>query len=518
MADMHATFTESDSLHAKFEEVIQIQPTGTKEVTYTANGEYSEDIAAFGDIGVTVDVPNTYTAEDEGKVVDGGALISQTQKNIGANGTHDTTVNDVVEVDVPNSYTDADEGKVVDNGALVEQGSLAVSANGTYDTTKKNQVTIDVPTGDEWEEVLLWENPDPTQSVNAGAELNLAESANTCEYFKLQVTGQNSTQLRTFIVKNDAAYWAVFVGTNRCCRGFGRNVREDGSYYISVNTDAYQIDHSSSQSTATAYTDRVIPISVYGIRKNRTVLYSDGTFIINEKILDSEENIRLHGAASYTYPPFNANNDYVFPATETALWATEMSLISSVKFGDKIAPTSLAYWFDKASNLVDIDWTYFDGSNVTTARSFLAHTALTSISLPPMPNLEFLQYTFNKCPNLRTVDLSRVGSTKISSMDSSFNGSDHIVTIDLSGISGVVKNANATFAALWNVTTPMALTTILVNPNLDFSSATGKNTFRRCNNLVGGAGTTWDSNYTDKTYARIDNPPNAPGYFTLKET
>ena len=39
--------------------------------------------------------------------------------------------------------------------------------------------------------------------------------------------------------------------------------------------------------------------------------------------------------------------------------------------------------------------------------------------------------------------------------------------------------------------------------------------FYNCTSLVGGAGTTYNSSYTDKTYARIDSS-STPGYFTSK--
>ena len=47
-----------------------------------------------------------------------------------------------VTVNVPNSYTAGDEGKVVSSGALVSQTSMTVTYNGTYDTTLKNSVTV----------------------------------------------------------------------------------------------------------------------------------------------------------------------------------------------------------------------------------------------------------------------------------------------------------------------------------------------------------------------------------------
>ena len=49
---------------------------------------------------VNVNVPNSYGAGDEGKVVSGGALAAQTSKNVTSNGTVDTTTNNEVVVNV----------------------------------------------------------------------------------------------------------------------------------------------------------------------------------------------------------------------------------------------------------------------------------------------------------------------------------------------------------------------------------------------------------------------------------
>ena len=50
-----------------------------------------------------------------------------------------------VNVDVPNTYTAEDEGKVVSNGGLVSQTNLSVTQNNTYDTTTVDSITVDVP-------------------------------------------------------------------------------------------------------------------------------------------------------------------------------------------------------------------------------------------------------------------------------------------------------------------------------------------------------------------------------------
>lgn len=116
------------------------EPTGTKQIT--ANGE-GIDVKDYAEADVAV--PNSYSASDEGKVVQNGALVSQTSQNVNQNGTVDTTTKNEVVVNVPNSYAAADEGKVVQNGGLVSQTSQNINSNGRYDTTTKNQVVVAVP-------------------------------------------------------------------------------------------------------------------------------------------------------------------------------------------------------------------------------------------------------------------------------------------------------------------------------------------------------------------------------------
>ena len=59
------------------------------------------------------------------------------------------------------------------------------------------------------------------------------------------------------------------------------------------------------------------------------------------------------------------------------------------------------------------------------------------------------------------------------------------------------------------------LTTICVSAL--FSAAPVRDSmFYNCVALTGGAGTQYDPSHRDADYARIDNPPRAPGYFTEK--
>ena len=66
-------------------------------------------------------------------------------KQISQNGTSDVKNYESANINVPNSYDAGDEGKVVSNGALAAQSSQTVTDNGTYDTTLKNSVTVAIP-------------------------------------------------------------------------------------------------------------------------------------------------------------------------------------------------------------------------------------------------------------------------------------------------------------------------------------------------------------------------------------
>lgn len=77
---------------------------------------------------VVASVPNSYAAGDEGKVVSGGSLVSQTaHAQVTQNGTIDTTLNNSVEVDVP-SYS---------IGAVFTQGENLIFTTDTLDDLRK---------------------------------------------------------------------------------------------------------------------------------------------------------------------------------------------------------------------------------------------------------------------------------------------------------------------------------------------------------------------------------------------
>lgn len=108
---------------------------------------------------------------------------------ITANGTYNAPSNllgyNPVIVNVENSYTQSDEGKVVVNGELINQTSITITENGIYDTTENNSITVNV-SGDSGEEIDIYAfNFSPSTNANAARSAGLQISP----LYDLQVIG-----------------------------------------------------------------------------------------------------------------------------------------------------------------------------------------------------------------------------------------------------------------------------------------------------------------------------------------
>lgn len=67
--------------------------TGTKSISISSNGTTTHDVVGYASASVTANVPNSYSAGDEGKVVSSGALVSQTAHADVTPTTSDQTIN-----------------------------------------------------------------------------------------------------------------------------------------------------------------------------------------------------------------------------------------------------------------------------------------------------------------------------------------------------------------------------------------------------------------------------------------
>ena len=139
--DIWTTITDTFDIELIFDDTSIVPGGGGGsatliEKTITANGEYNASSDnADGYSQVNVNVPNTYTAEDEGKVVDNGALVAQTAmpSEVTENGTIDTTLYNSVNVNVPSGGGGSESLNDVNfydyDGTIVKSYSAADFAN-----------------------------------------------------------------------------------------------------------------------------------------------------------------------------------------------------------------------------------------------------------------------------------------------------------------------------------------------------------------------------------------------------
>lgn len=148
--ELHGTITDQTRMKATIEIPVGggSTPTGTKQISITANGTTTENVTDYADAEITTNVPNTYTASDEGKVVSSGALASQTSRSVTANGTYDTTTNNSVSVAVPQP-TGTKTISITENGTYTEDvadyadASISVEVQGSGGWTIDDFVTQD---------------------------------------------------------------------------------------------------------------------------------------------------------------------------------------------------------------------------------------------------------------------------------------------------------------------------------------------------------------------------------------
>ena len=123
---------------------------------------------------------------------------------------------------------------------------------------------------------------------------------------------------------------------------------------------------------------------------------------------------------------------------------------------------SSSHLFDNLIKVTEIDTKNFDTSNVTNMNDM-----------------------FGGCSSLTSLDVSNFDTSNVTDMDSMFYGCSKLKTIYASNKFNTSQVSDSNYM------------------------------FSYCTSLVGGNGTTYNSSYTDKTYARIDSS-STPRYFTSK--
>ena len=120
-------------------------------------------------------------------------------------------------------------------------------------------------------------------------------------------------------------------------------------------------------------------------------------------------------------------------------------------------------------------------------------------------------FWFCTMTNLQSITgIAYLNTSQITDMYGMFASCNALTSLDVSNFNTAnVTNMDLMFLNCSN------LKTIYVGDGWSTAAVTSSNNmFYNCTKLVGGLGTTYDSNHEDKTYAHIDRGPYDPGYFT----
>ena len=215
------------------------------------------------------------------------------------------------------------------------------------------------------------------------------------------------------------------------------------------------------------------------------------------------------------------NLNWLYTSSTTKM--TSMFYVSSFKtliLGknfDTSNVTKMDGMFAQMSYLTTLDFgNKFDTSKVETMRDmFRGMQLIQNLTLPSSfttKNCLDTAYMFHKLNSIKTLSLGQgFDTSKVTDMTSMFSNCDILQTINL-GPSFSVQSAIYTISMFDQNT---VLKTIYVPETIDFSSVTySEKMFKYDYALTGGAGTTYDQNIIDNTYAKIDDGDTNKGYFT----
>ena len=123
------------------------------------------------------------------------------------------------------------------------------------------------------------------------------------------------------------------------------------------------------------------------------------------------------------------------------------------------------------------------------------------------------RFWFYDCKNMGAIfGIQYLKTDNVTDMWGMFGGCSGLTSLDLSGFNTAnVKSMGSMFEGC------SGLTKIFAGDDWNTALVTdGGSMFSGCTSLVGGAGTAYDANHTDHTYAHIDGGAANPGYFTDK--
>lgn len=178
-----------------------------------------------------------------------------------------------------------------------------------------------------------------------------------------------------------------------------------------------------------------------------------------------------------------------------------------------------AYMFYMCKDIQSLDLSKFNTQYVTEMKCMFAYCYAEEIKFGPnfiTNSVTDMESMFESC-DVRELDLSTFDTSKVTTMKFMFYDCSAKL-LDLSTFD--THNVTNMSGMFWQPFSPYVEKIIVTPGKWDTSKVTNSDDmFRGCSDLVGGKGTVYNSNYMDKTYARVDSPDtNEPGYLTSNYT
>ena len=221
---------------------------------------------------------------------------------------------------------------------------------------------------------------------------------------------------------------------------------------------------------------------------------------------------------SVTKVIFNVSFAQCTSITSTESWFQNfngLTSIEGIEYLNTVNVTTMQSMFEDCRSLTSLDVSNFNTANVTNMYAmFRGCSGLTSLDLRNFntANVTNMYRMFYNCSGLTSLDVSNFNTANVTDMGRMFYGCSNLTTLDLSNFNTAnVTNMTSMFQSC------SSLTNIYVGSQWSTAAVMdGTGMFTSCTNLVGGAGTPYDADHVDYTYAHIDGGSSNPGYFTDK--
>ncbi len=411
------------------------------------------------------------------------------------------------------------------NGGIEEEACEGVNETPIKENIIKKNVSIEPGITHEYNVTIIFKETNEPQNYNQGKTFNgvlgIDEVVN-CTYDGEMVQGAEYINGQyTYRYKQEGTYTSSeFAWSDIAADGWGVQLTDKTSTDPVTSKLCAYINNKPVVSLRSMFENsqaKILDVSNFDTSKvtnmramfaNSKLTTLDVSNFNTSKVTDMSYMFGVTKINTINVSNFNTSN--VTNMSGMFFWTQATTL--NVNNFDTSKVTDMSAMFQE-SQAKTLDVSNFDTSKVTNMRAMFRAAKATALDLSNFDtfNVTDMSEMFYDS-KVTTLDLSSFDTSKVGNMRNMFSGSQ-AATLDLSSFNTrIVGNMSNMFNGSTN------LKTIYVSNKFFTTSVTNSSKmFDSCTSLVGGAGTKYDVNHVDKTYARIDGGTSSPGYFTLKQ-